>query len=636
MKSVNRFLAMVFCLMLCLSLLPANTVSAEAAEAELNWSVDGGELWISGEGAILPQGGEMPWKAYRSEITALRIDEGITEIPEAAFADCAALKSVSLPSSLRVIHKDAFRGCGRLFWVTFPEKLEAIGDGAFADCRGMNTVFIPNYVGSIGAAAFDSAVTINGVSGSASELYAIQHRNAFASVGQHKPFTGSGSWNGMEWTLNSGVLTISGSGAVSPEDGSRYPWESGRADITTLALEEGITAVESGAFRNCGKLKTVFLPESLTAIGTEAFAQCGALERITLPELLETIGVDAFDADLTLIAAAGSAAEKYAEENGLRFEMPEAVQPEEVPAETAETEAPEVEVSEQTASAVAEEPAPAETTPATEEEPAAEETDSEEKEESAAVESAQETEEEAEMAETASETEEEAAAEETAPEAEETEESLTEAPEEAEEAAEGGEYDYESLFTLAFDQVYAKPGDQVELVLSIRNNPGICALDLLLEYDHDSLKLESYSPIDADADWTVGMDCGDRVLLIAPEILTGDGEQLVLNFTVSDTEQVGSIRVQADDITVLGADESDLSGWASEPGNVVITASSAGDVNDDGEINGEDSLQLKAWLVGLTSEINNAAADVNGDGKVNLLDALHLDRYLLGLTDTLN
>lgn len=577
MKRVSRFLAIVMSLVLCLSLLPVSAVFAEEAKAELNWSVDGGELWISGQGAILADGEEMPWKDYQSEVTALRIDEGISEIPECAFANFPVLKSITLPSSLRAIHKDAFRGCGRLFWITLPEKLEVIGDGAFADCGSMNSVFIPNLVGSIGVEAFDSKVTINGMTGSASEQYAAQNKNAFASLGLHRPFAGAGSWNGIDWTLNSGVLTLSGSGDVTPETGSRYPWESGRADITTLAIKEGITGVAAGAFRNCCNLKSVSLPESLTSVGEEAFAQCGALKLITLTEGLKEIGTNAFDAGLTVTASAGSSAESYARDNDLTL----------VILEEEAVEAPEVEG--QTEEAVAQ----------TETEEAAEENV---------------------MAATEATVPEEAEAEETEPEV----------------FPENVEIDTETLFNLSFNQVYAKPGDSVELILCVQNNPGICALDFLLEYDHDILTLESFTPVDSEADWTVGIDGGDRVLLIAPEGNIGNGEQLILTFAVTDEEKTGRIPVQAVDITVLGENEELLPGWVSDPGWVVITASSAGDVNDDGEINGADSLLLKAWLVGLTSEINNVAADINGDGEVNLVDALHLDRYLLGLRDTLN
>lgn len=597
MKCVSRFLAMVMSLVLCFSLLPVSAVFAEEAKAELNWSVDGGELWISGQGAILADGEEMPWKDYQSEVTALRIDEGISEIPECAFANFPVLKSVTLPSSLRAIHKDAFRGCGRLFWITLPEKLEVIGDGAFADCGSMNSVFIPNLVGSIGAEAFESKVTINGMTGSASEVYAAQNKNAFASLGLHRPFAGEGSWNGIDWTLNSGVLTLSGSGNVTPETGSRYPWESGRADITTLAIKEGITGVAAGAFRNCCNLKSVSLPESLTSVGEEAFAQCGALKLITLTEGLKEIGTNAFDAGLTMTAPAGSPAESYARDNDLTLVIleEEAVeaQTEEAAVQT-ETE----EAAEALASAEeAEMPVSPETTQET-------------------VEAAEENV----MAATEATVPEEAEAEETEPEV----------------FPENVEIDTETLFNLSFNQVYAKPGDSVELILCVQNNPGICALDFLLEYDHDILTLESFTPVDSEADWTVGIDGGDRVLLIAPEGNIGNGEQLILTFAVTDEEKTGRIPVQAVDITVLGENEELLPGWVSDPGWVVITASSAGDVNDDGEINGADSLLLKAWLVGLTSEINNVAADINGDGEVNLVDALHLDRYLLGLKDTIN
>lgn len=52
-----------------------------------------------------------------------------------------------------------------------------------------------------------------------------------------------------------------------------------------------------------------------------------------------------------------------------------------------------------------------------------------------------------------------------------------------------------------------------------------------------------------------------------------------------------------------------------------------GDVNDDGEVNGKDSLALRKYNADYPDEINLLAADVNADGKVNAKDSLILRRY---------
>ena len=52
-----------------------------------------------------------------------------------------------------------------------------------------------------------------------------------------------------------------------------------------------------------------------------------------------------------------------------------------------------------------------------------------------------------------------------------------------------------------------------------------------------------------------------------------------------------------------------------------------GDVNDDGTINGFDSIMLNRYNAGWDIEINLNAADINQDGSVNGFDSILLNRY---------
>lgn len=53
-----------------------------------------------------------------------------------------------------------------------------------------------------------------------------------------------------------------------------------------------------------------------------------------------------------------------------------------------------------------------------------------------------------------------------------------------------------------------------------------------------------------------------------------------------------------------------------------------GDVNNDGEINGKDSLTLRKFNANYPGEIDKVAADVNVDGEVNAKDSLLIRRYI--------
>lgn len=80
-------------------------------------------------------------------------------------------------------------------------------------------------------------------------------------------------------------------------------------------------------------LKEVVIPDSVNNIGEVAFMGCESLKTVTIPESVKVIGREAFGylssekwgqgykvEGFTIRGVAGSAAEKYAKENGFTFE----------------------------------------------------------------------------------------------------------------------------------------------------------------------------------------------------------------------------------------------------------------------------------------------------------------------------
>ncbi|MGM9562632.1 MAG: leucine-rich repeat protein, partial [Faecousia sp.] len=103
--------------------------------------------------------------------------------------------------------------------------------------------------------------------------------------------------NELTWALDtdSGVLTISGSGAMSDFNSQSAPWYSKRSNIQSVIVEEGVTTLGVYAFQYCTALTSISLPTSLQQINTLCFQECTALSEITLPEGLTTIGYGAFN-----------------------------------------------------------------------------------------------------------------------------------------------------------------------------------------------------------------------------------------------------------------------------------------------------------------------------------------------------
>lgn len=96
--------------------------------------------------------------------------------------------------------------------------------------------------------------------------------------------------DGVTWTQDDGVLTISGSGKMTSFTG----WKSLRASITSIVVEEGVTSICTYAFEGCSAAATVSLPSTLTHIGAAAFSNCQSLTEINIPEGVQTIGTNSF------------------------------------------------------------------------------------------------------------------------------------------------------------------------------------------------------------------------------------------------------------------------------------------------------------------------------------------------------
>ena len=288
------------CVLLCAALLLGLPFAAGAETAEaVSWSLEGNVLCISGE---IEAAEVYPWADGANSVTTLRISDGVTEIPAGAFRNFVALQYVTIPQTLRYIGDSAFENCALLRWVRMPDSLIGIGERAFAGCTKLSAVYLPERVAWIGDRAFDATVVVNCSANSAGQDYIADNGGTYRQTGTHTLASAKGNWgkNGT-WTLENGTLTLSGSGEVTCGADGRYPWDAYRADIQTVELGAGITA-----------------------LGKDAFALCRKLEKITFPASIETVDEAALDGRAEIVGYAGTAAQTFAENRGLTFTAIEA------------------------------------------------------------------------------------------------------------------------------------------------------------------------------------------------------------------------------------------------------------------------------------------------------------------------
>ena len=257
----------------------------------VTWSFDSstGTLTISGTGA-------MYYSSFskNAEIKNVVIEDGVTSIDEYAFYDCSSLESVTIPDSVT-----------------------SIGSYAFEDCTSLEKVTILN--NSLGIYELPSSAVIWCYRDSVAHERCVVSGHRFILIdGTDEDNKLSGTIGRFTWQLDkiTGVLKISGTGALPYFGDVGAPWKDYNDYITTIEytngmtalmlshdsysamktviIPDGVTSIGGGAFENCKSLESVTIPESVTSIGSSAFRYCSSLKSITIPDSVTSIGYEAF------------------------------------------------------------------------------------------------------------------------------------------------------------------------------------------------------------------------------------------------------------------------------------------------------------------------------------------------------
>lgn len=96
----------------------------------------------------------------------------------------------------------------------------------------------------------------------------------------------SGKAGNLTWTVSSGLLTISGNGAIPDyTEQNPAPWSIHSDTISRVLLSDGITRIGAMAFYDHALIKMVTLPHAVKTIGSMAFAGCETLATIVMPKV---------------------------------------------------------------------------------------------------------------------------------------------------------------------------------------------------------------------------------------------------------------------------------------------------------------------------------------------------------------
>ena len=301
-------------------------------------------------------------------IPAVAGGQPVTELYSGAFGTFtlydqfgySPITGVTLPDTLKILHRSAFQHCRRLTEIRLPEGLTTIGDNAFSGCTSLQTIVLPSTVTSIGKAAFDSCAALQ----EAVLPPALDYlgTSVFSNCKSLKTILGDAV---SGYRLSDGALyDASGTvliafpaartGSFTVPNGTRRIACAAfnRSSLSEVHFPEGLTHIGNYAFYWCMDLAVPAFPDSLVSVGAHAFgASFGQIRQEDIPEpaelhlgpSLESIGPGAFDglaarfftvdeANPRFAASDGALTNKardtllaYAADRSLVFSVPEGV-----------------------------------------------------------------------------------------------------------------------------------------------------------------------------------------------------------------------------------------------------------------------------------------------------------------------
>ena len=244
----------------------------------LTWSLDtDGVLTVSGNVVMTAASSDTsyPWYAYRTEITKVVFQNGVTSVANNAFAKSyTALEQVEFPASLTEFPASAnapFAGNTKLSTVVFgTSKIPA---NACTNMQNLTTVTDMSYAvdgfTEIGDYAFSGCKALSSIPG----------EDSVKTIGDY-------AFNGCEALVTADLKKVQTLG--------KYAFYQCKK-LTKVVLNDSMTQIPEWAFGQCAVLSQVNLPTDLKSIDKYGFYACRALQQVTLPNGLESIGDYAFE-----------------------------------------------------------------------------------------------------------------------------------------------------------------------------------------------------------------------------------------------------------------------------------------------------------------------------------------------------
>ena len=372
------------------------TADASGTFGYATWTLVGDTLTLSGNGDLpndvdnnyinriqnidnLDEIVYYPWMKYRSIVKHLVIEDGIQNIPLAAFAYFFELETVDFPSTPLSISSCAFYAKefdirdGLVAKKTYdiPDNVTLKGNYIFAsDDTNINNSYhrritlnanrySPTYYYCLNHPCYiynetgiaPEAITSGTCGKNATWNFDFDTKTLYIEgKGATESISDDATLKGIEWIQPSIEKVVYGEGIteIAPFSAQKINthivYNEPMQDVPELVLPSTLTTIDDNAFNLYLKVKDVQIPYGVTTIGNRAFSDCVQIENVVLPGTVKKIGDAAFyvcdslnsitiPASVTEIGKSlahsysgvsifgytGSTAESYAKENNYAF-----------------------------------------------------------------------------------------------------------------------------------------------------------------------------------------------------------------------------------------------------------------------------------------------------------------------------
>lgn len=217
------------------------------------------------------------------KLSVVELPETLVELPDRVFYGCVKLSGIILPHDLVHIGNEAFYKCLDLSKVTTNDRLKNIGTSAFEKCVSLGLFLLPEKVERLGARAFADCASLE-------KIYLPSN---FRDLGMCA-FAGCASLSDVKLNHDNPYFYRDSSGLLYTKDRSVLVYYPSGKKEETFELLDDVDEIGAGAFEGATALMRVTLRDSVKRIGERAFAKCDKLETIMMGENVERLGAGAF------------------------------------------------------------------------------------------------------------------------------------------------------------------------------------------------------------------------------------------------------------------------------------------------------------------------------------------------------